>query len=136
MNALDKIIAQRDEKKYQKVKSRMMIAAKIADAMKERGITQKQLASMLGKKPSEISRLLTGNHNFSHDTLFDIQQAIGVKLLCAESETRGNTAWFGNKTRAEITVKPGNRTGMSGLSRFAPYGQIAKLKTNTLSTLN
>ena len=81
MNALDRIIAQRDEKEYQKVKSRMMIAAKIADAIKERGITQKQLAGMLGKKPSEISRLLTGNHNFSHDTLFEIQQAVGVKLL-------------------------------------------------------
>lgn len=136
MNALDKIIAQRDEKEYMKVKSRMMIAAKIADAMKERGITQKQLASMLGKKPSEISRLLTGNHNFSHDTLFEIQQAIGVKLLCAESDTRANTAWFGNKTQAAITVKSGSRTGMSGLSRFAQYGRIARLKTDILSTLN
>lgn len=136
MNALDKIIAQRDEKEYQKVKSRMMIAAKIADAMKERGITQKQLAGMLGKKPSEISRLLTGNHNFSHDTLFEIQQAVGVKLLNAEPDTKANTTWFSSRTQVAISVKSGSRTGMSGMSRIAPYSMMAKVKTGILSTLN
>lgn len=136
MNALDRIIAQRDEKEYQKVKSRMMIAAKIADAIKERGITQKQLAGMLGKKPSEISRLLTGNHNFSHDTLFEIQQAVGVKLLCAEPDTQARTSWLGTRTQVPITVKQGVRTGMSGMSRLAPYSMMAKMKTDILSTFN
>ncbi len=136
MNALDRIIAQRDEKEYRKVKSRMMIAAKIADSMKEQGITQKQLAGMLGKKPSEISRLLTGNHNFSHDTLFEIQQAIGVKLLCAEPDAYSKTAWLSNKAQMAITVKSGSRTGMSGLSRFATYGRMARVKTDVLSILN
>ena len=34
------------------------------------GLTQKELAEKLGKRPSEISEWLTGNHNFTDDTLF------------------------------------------------------------------
>ena len=83
-SALDLLISQRNEKEYAKTKSRMCIAMKIADALKAQGLSQKDLALKLGKKPSEISKWLTGNHNFTHDTLFDIQEALNINLLNAE----------------------------------------------------
>lgn len=133
MNALDKIIAQRDEKEYQKLKSRMMIAAKIADVMKERGITQKQLALKLGKKPSEISRLLTGMHNFTHDTLFEIGYALEVKLLCPEFEEKTNMVQFNERVPITIIVKDNAQIRLSGGSRKARYSVISKITTDNFN---
>lgn len=133
MNALDKIIAQRDEKEYQKLKSRMMIAAKIADVMKERGITQKQLALKLGKKPSEISRLLTGMHNFTHDTLFEIGYALEVKLLCPEFEEKTNMVQFNERVPITIIVKDNAQISLSGGSRKARYNMISKITTDNFN---
>ncbi len=69
-SVLDLLISQRDENEYAKVESRMGIAVKIAKALERKGMTQKELAEKLGKRPSEISEWLTGNHNFTDDTLF------------------------------------------------------------------
>ena len=64
----------------------MGIAVKIAKALKRKGMTQKVLAEKLGKRPSEISKWLTGNHNFTHDTLFDIQTVLNIRLLDTEQK--------------------------------------------------
>lgn len=69
-SVLDLLISQRDENEYAKVESRMGITVKIAKALERKGMTQKELAEKLGKRPSEISKWLTGNHNFTDDTLF------------------------------------------------------------------
>lgn len=79
--ALDSIISMRDEREYTKVKSRMKLAVKIADALREQNMTQKEFADRLGKKPPEISKWLSGTHNFTHDTLVDIQSILGIELL-------------------------------------------------------
>lgn len=70
-----------DAAEYARVKSRMCVAAKIADALKQKGMTQRELARLMGKKPSEISRMLTGTMNLTHDTMFDLQQALGIELI-------------------------------------------------------
>lgn len=85
---LDSIISMRDEREYAKVKSRMKLAAKIADALKEQNISQKEFAEKLGKKPSEISKWLSGTHNFTHDTLVDIQSILGIELLNTQSSVK------------------------------------------------
>lgn len=37
--------------------------------MKDKGVSKKQLADAIGKRPSEISRWLSGEHNFTISTL-------------------------------------------------------------------
>lgn len=37
--------------------------------MKEKGLSKKQLADAIGKRPSEITRWLSGEHNFTISTL-------------------------------------------------------------------
>ena len=49
---------------------------------------------------------------------------------------KANTTWFSSRTQVAISVKSGSRTGMSGMSRIAPYSMMAKVKTGILSTLN
>jgi transcriptional regulator with XRE-family HTH domain len=63
----------------------MRIAEKMADALKEKGLTQKEFAYKLGKKPSEVSRWLTGSMNLTHDTMYDIQSVLGIELMNTSS---------------------------------------------------
>ena len=66
---------------YEKVASRMRLAIKIADAIESAGISKKELAAKLGKQPSEISKWLSGTHNFTNDTLFEISQVLNINLI-------------------------------------------------------
>ena len=45
------------------------ISNKIDSLMKERGLSKKQFADQIGKRPSEITRWLSGQHNFTVSTL-------------------------------------------------------------------
>ena len=49
--------------------------------MKKKGITQHELARRLGKRDSEVSKWLTGRHNFTTNTIARIEVAIDEKLI-------------------------------------------------------
>ena len=57
------------------------IAERISDVLKSKGITQKEFAGQLGKRESEISKWLTGRHNFTMQTIAKIETALGCKLI-------------------------------------------------------
>ena len=78
---LGRMIAEIDPVKLAKTRNRMIVAAKIADAMKAKNLNQKQFAKLMGRTESEISDWLSGDRNFTIDTLFDIGQALGVTFL-------------------------------------------------------
>ena len=78
---LGRIIANADPVKVAKVQNKMIVAAKIADAMKAKNLNQKQFAKLMGRTESEISDWLSGDRNFTIDTLFDIGQALGISFL-------------------------------------------------------
>lgn len=61
--------------------ARMKLAAKIYKALKEKEWTQTQLAQALNKQVSVISKWLSGTHNFTVDTLIDIEGILQVHLL-------------------------------------------------------
>lgn len=62
------------------------IADRIETVLKKQGLTQKQLALMMGKRESEISRWLTGRHNFTTNTLADISLALGEPIVSVPLE--------------------------------------------------
>lgn len=78
---LGRMITEVDPVKLAKTRNRMIVAAKIADAMKSKNLNQKQFAKLMGRTESEISDWLSGDRNFTIDTLFDIGQALGVSFL-------------------------------------------------------
>lgn len=57
------------------------IAEKLDSLLKERGLTQKQFAKMTGKTEPEITRWLSGTHNFTLRTLAKISAALDVDIL-------------------------------------------------------
>lgn len=76
----------RSKDNYEKVASRMRLAAKIADAIDMSGMSKKEFAARLGKQPSEVSKWLSGTHNFTHDTLFEISRALDINLIDTKNE--------------------------------------------------
>lgn len=58
-----------------------MIVDRIQSILDERDLRQKDLATMLGKKESEISKWMRGTHNFTIATIASIEQALGAPIL-------------------------------------------------------
>jgi transcriptional regulator with XRE-family HTH domain len=63
------------------INRRMSLAARIDDVLQARGLTNQEFAFMMGKKPSEISRWLSGTHNFTTETLWEIERVLNIQLL-------------------------------------------------------
>ncbi len=60
---------------------RMGLAVKIAETLRSRGITNQEFAFMMGKKPSEVTRWLSGTHNFTTETLWQMERVLKIQLL-------------------------------------------------------
>ena len=72
--------ARRSELEYLKVARRMRAAVQIADAMEKHGVSKKQLADMMGRRPSEITKWLSGDQNFTMDTLAELSYYLKEKI--------------------------------------------------------
>ncbi|MCA0428318.1 MAG: helix-turn-helix domain-containing protein [Bacteroidetes bacterium] len=59
---------------------KMELAARIDDLIKNKGWNKSQFAEMLGKNPSEITKWLSGTHNFTLDTLTEIASILNLEL--------------------------------------------------------
>ena len=57
------------------------IAERISEILKSKGLTQKDFARLLGKRESEISKWMTGRHNFTTQTIARIEAALEDKVL-------------------------------------------------------
>lgn len=57
------------------------LADKIYTVLKEKHISQKELANRMGKTEAEVSRWLGGTHNFTLRTIAKISNALGSNLI-------------------------------------------------------
>lgn len=57
------------------------IANRIYDILEKKGMSQKDLAKMLGKTEAEVSRWLGGTHNLTIATLAKISVALGEDII-------------------------------------------------------
>ncbi|RZL10904.1 MAG: XRE family transcriptional regulator [Hymenobacter sp.] len=76
---LAQIPPREEEKRF--VDKSLQLAGLIAAAMQRQHLTQKALAERLGKQESEVSRWLTGLHNFTLKTLTRLEAVLGEELI-------------------------------------------------------
>lgn len=86
--AIAAILEQRDPAQTNRVELRMMLSAKIYEAIQQKGISKKQFAEMLGQQPSVVTKWLSGTHNFTADTLADIQRVLEIALFNFEEQPK------------------------------------------------
>jgi len=82
---LDEVLKSVSSKEAKKVEKNMVLAAKIYDAMKAKGWNKTDLAESLGKNNSVITKWLSGTHNFTADTLFDIEDVLEITIIPLEA---------------------------------------------------
>lgn len=57
------------------------ISDKIYELMRARGLSKKQFADALGRRPSEITKWLSGQHNFTLATLAMLSTFFGQPII-------------------------------------------------------
>ncbi|HEY0608919.1 MAG TPA: helix-turn-helix transcriptional regulator [Chitinophaga sp.] len=57
------------------------VIEQISAILQRKGMCQRDLAQLLGKRESEISKWMRGTHNFTLSTIAGIQEALGEKIL-------------------------------------------------------
>src|SRR5690606_36234456 len=102
---------------------KMRLAAKLGDLIKQQGWSKGDFADHVGKHPSEITKWLSGTHNFTTDTLSEIAVALGVTV----------DVFFASE-RIEVTHKEhlviGTRTKGPAVGTWT-LGLITKVSGNT-----
>jgi ribosome-binding protein aMBF1 (putative translation factor) len=59
----------------------MGLAVKIAEALRSRGLTIQEFAFKMGKKPWEVKPWFSGMHNFTTETLWQMERVLRIQLL-------------------------------------------------------
>ena len=57
------------------------ISDRIDTLMRQRGLSKKQFADALGRRPSEITKWLSGQHNFTISTLAMLSTFFGQPII-------------------------------------------------------
>jgi transcriptional regulator with XRE-family HTH domain len=64
------------------------LVVRINQILKEKGISKKELAEMLDKQPSEISKWLGGDHNFTLKSISKLSAELNENLLMVTPSNR------------------------------------------------
>ncbi len=78
---LDDFFTEKDAKEYKRTENTMLLALHIEKAMRNKNWNRVQFAKEMKVNPSVITKWLSGTHNFTCDTLFDIEAALGICIV-------------------------------------------------------
>ncbi|WP_221656768.1 helix-turn-helix domain-containing protein [Bacteroides salyersiae] len=80
-NKFKEMIAQVPANVKDEVDLSFAIADKLDTLMKEKGLSKKEFADAIGKRPSEVTKWLSGQHNFTIRTLSMLSAFFGKALV-------------------------------------------------------
>lgn len=79
--SLQELFDEIPREKREETRLSFAISNRLDSLMKERGLNRKQLAEALGKRPNEITRWLSGEHNFTISTLAMLSTFFGQPIV-------------------------------------------------------
>lgn len=96
-NIIDNWLEENGDPEIEKLTERnLAISNKVQAILDQRGIKQKEFAEMLGKKPSEVSKWLTGLHNLTLKSITKMEVTLGVDLISIEPVTEYKYVYLGS----------------------------------------
>ena len=66
------------------LKKSQKIALKILQTLRDKKMSQKQLAKLIDVSPQQINKIVKGNENMTLGTITKLENALGIKLLFSE----------------------------------------------------
>ncbi len=78
------------EEARMRAKLSVAIANRIETLMKKKGLSKKQFADALGRRPSEITKWLGGEHNFTIASLAKLMAFFGEPIIIVANQSSEN----------------------------------------------
>ena len=88
------------------IETNLVITEKVHKAMERKGWKTEDLAVALGKSPSEVSKWLSGMHNFTLRNIVKMEVALGIHIDGLEN-TAANDSLCAKTLSASILAKSG-----------------------------
>ena len=79
--SLQEIFNEIPREKLEETRLSFAISNRLDTLMREKGLNKKQFAEALGKRPNEITRWLSGEHNFTISTLAMLSSFFGQPII-------------------------------------------------------
>lgn len=79
--SLQEIFDEIPQEKREETRLSFAISNRIDELMYKKGLNKKQFAEALGKRPNEITRWLSGEHNFTISTLAMLSAFFGEPII-------------------------------------------------------
>lgn len=70
------------------VRKNLAISEQISSILENKGWSQKRLAAEMGKKQSEISKLLSGMHNLTLQSIANVEAVLGEEVITTPLEAQ------------------------------------------------
>lgn len=77
----NQIVASIPKEVHKEVEMQMAVSNRIYDLMTAQGLTKAEFARAIGKRPCEVTKWLSGQHNFTLKTLALLSSFFGVPLI-------------------------------------------------------
>lgn len=100
---LDELLSEITPEEQRRTDKRMLLALKIEKAMKAKNWKKGDLAREMNKKPSVITKWLSGTHNFESNTLFELEEKLGITLVALEEKKQVPALFY--QFTVQTTVK-------------------------------
>lgn len=110
------------------------ISNRIDSILKERRITQKEFAQMVGKRESEVCKWLKGTHNFTLRTLAIISAALNTPIITITAKEQ-HLEYIKKDYKQEMisvrcatpmySIKPTTRKSKRSFKKFTPISNTS-----------
>ena len=126
-SVLKALLAEVTPLEKEQTKTKMQLAVRIEDTMRNKGWNKSQFAKQVGRNPSEITKWLSGTQNFTLDVLTEIAHTLGVELASLLGQSQVQVIY-----RKEIVVKSDEISVVIPLT--TPFEQDVDFESYSFST--
>ncbi len=77
----NQIVASIPEEIHKEVEMQIAVSNRIFDLMTQKGLSKTEFARAIGKRPCEVTKWLSGQHNFTLKTLALLSTFFGVPVV-------------------------------------------------------
>lgn len=82
------------------------IAQQVRAILKEKGMTQEELARLLDKRPSEVSKLISGLHNLTLESITKMEAVLDADIILTPLKARER---YNHVTYLTVYAEPNHR---------------------------
>lgn len=110
MNKAAQLFHQVLDETPESLKTQVQLSFEVSDRidalLKQKGMTQKELARLTHTSEAAVSKWLSGTHNFTFSTIGKISAVLGAPIINVASSTNNGYCWYGQSAQSPLVIKP------------------------------